>query len=115
MALIFSPPIAGLLGLVLMNFYKTSAWKRKRQIILRRDKYMCMECKRYGRTTEATTVHHIYPINVRADLKLKSENLISLCNACHEKMHNRETDELTETGKKWVRKVGEISPPLKKF
>jgi len=74
-----------------------------------------MECKRYGRTTEATTVHHIYPINVRADLKLKSENLISLCNACHEKMHNRETDELTETGKKWVRKVGEISPPLKKF
>jgi len=88
-----------------MNFYKTAKWKSKRENVLRRDEYMCRECRRYGRTTPATTVHHILPLEQRPDLKLNSQNLISLCEQCHNKMHDRGNDNLTELGKQWVDRV----------
>lgn len=84
------------------NFYTTSRWKHKRKTILRRDGYQCQECKRYGKTTEATTVHHIIPRLDDESLRLSDDNLISLCSQCHDKMHDRNTDELTELGKQWV-------------
>ena len=87
------------------KFYKSKKWKTKRQSILRRDEYICRECKRYGKTTPATTVHHILPLEQRPDLKLNSQNLISLCNECHNQMHDRNTNELTEKGKQWVERV----------
>lgn len=96
-----------------MNFYKTVKWTRKRRVILRRDGYMCRECKRFGRATEATTVHHINPIETNPELALVNWNLISLCNECHEAMHNRVTGELTEKGRRWVERVQKIKsdPP----
>lgn len=45
-----------------MSFYKKKTWIRKREKILKRDEYLCRECKRYGKTTQATTVHHIIPL-----------------------------------------------------
>jgi len=88
-----------------MNFYKTAKWESKRENVLRRDEYLCQECRRYGRTTPATTVHHILPLEQRPDLKLNSQNLISLCEQCHNKMHDRGNDNLTELGKQWVDRV----------
>lgn len=38
--------------------YKSKKWKQFRKRILRRDKYICRECNRYGKTTGANTVHH---------------------------------------------------------
>lgn len=87
------------------NFYKTTAWRKKRPRILRRDEYRCQECKRYGKNREAQTVHHINPLRERPDLKLVSWNLVSLCNKCHEKMHDRITDELTALGEQWRGRV----------
>lgn len=84
-----------------MRFYKSAKWKRKREQIFRRDGYVCRECARYGKTTEAQTVHHIYPLDRYPKLALVSENLISLCYSCHDKMHDRNTGELTEAGKYW--------------
>lgn len=88
-----------------MNLYKTKRWQRKRERILKRDEYLCQECKRYGKTKQAEMVHHIYPLEERPDLGLMSWNLISLCYRCHEAMHNRETGLLTEIGKQWVERV----------
>ena len=68
-------------------FYKSKCWQMKREHILRRDKYLCQNCKRYGRRTEAVTVHHIEHLEDRPDLALEDSNLVSLCNACHNKMH----------------------------
>ncbi|WP_337970312.1 HNH endonuclease [Virgibacillus salexigens] len=93
-------------------FYVTKKWKKKRANILRRDNYECRECKRYGKVTQATTVHHIYPLDSFPLLKLVNENLISLCNKCHEAMHDRFTNEITVTGERWQKK---ISPHLQKF
>ncbi|MFN2746959.1 HNH endonuclease [Bacillus sp. z60-18] len=82
-------------------FYKSRQWKRKRERILRRDQYECRECKRYGRTTAATMVHHCYPLEAHPFYKLQSWNLISLCSKCHDKMHDRTNDELTKLGEEW--------------
>jgi len=35
------------------------------------------------------------------EYKLTNKNLISLCNGCHEKMHDRFTGKLTELGESW--------------
>jgi 5-methylcytosine-specific restriction endonuclease McrA len=70
-----------------MEFYKSKAWEKKRAAILRRDKYLCQECKKYGRTTQAVTVHHIQHLEDRPDLALENTNLVSLCQKCHNKAH----------------------------
>ena len=84
--------------------YTGMRWRRKRENILRRDKYLCRECKRYGKTTPADTVHHIVPITINYRLAFINNNLISLCRQCHAKMHDRTNNELTPDGEDWVRR-----------
>jgi 5-methylcytosine-specific restriction endonuclease McrA len=69
------------------KFYGTEKWKRKRAAILARDKYQCQICKRYGRTRQATEVHHIVHLEDDPSRALDASNLISLCKACHNKEH----------------------------
>lgn len=78
--------------------YKTKRWQKKREAILTRDKYLCQESKRYGRHVQATTVHHIYPVEYYPEVAFASWNLISLCAAEHNAMHDRDTHELTSKG-----------------
>jgi 5-methylcytosine-specific restriction protein A len=88
-----------------MNFYKSGNWKKKRENVLRRDEYMCRECKRYGLSTAATMVHHIFPLELYPERRIDSTNLLSLCNSCHGKMHIRETHELTDKGIEWQMRI----------
>lgn len=67
--------------------YKGKKWKHKRAIILKRDKYLCQECRKYGRRVEAATVHHIKHADEHPELVYEDNNLISLCSKCHNKMH----------------------------
>lgn len=69
------------------TFYNSKAWVKRRAVILRRDGYICQWCKRYGRMTQASVVHHIQHLEDRPDLALNPENLISLCAKCHNKAH----------------------------
>lgn len=80
------------------NFYKTKKWKSKREAILKRDEYLCRECKRYGKHTPASTVHHIFPLKEYPQYKLKDVNLYSCCYTCHNTFHDRDSDELTMLG-----------------
>ena len=74
-------------------FYKSAAWRKARAAALMRDHYICQDCLRAKargemiRPRTATTVHHIRPIDQRPDLKLDMDNLISLCDPCHNKRH----------------------------
>lgn len=71
-----------------MSFdYNAPRWRRKRETILRRDGYLCRYCLRYGRRRQATTVHHIEHADEHPELAYNADNLISLCEACHNKMH----------------------------
>ena len=69
------------------EFYESRRWKRLRLAVLRRDKYICQNCKRYGRTRPAEEVHHIKHLEDYPELAMDPENLISLCKACHNAMH----------------------------
>lgn len=78
-------------------FYGTDAWKRCRAAALRRDHGLCQRCLKEGRRTVdakgrsypvlATMVHHIRHLEDRPDLALNLDNLVSLCDACHEREH----------------------------
>ena len=88
--------------------YKSRRWKRLREKILRRDRYCCRESKRYGRMVEATTAHHVWPVEQYPEYQWCEWNLIALSNEEHNAMHDRETGELTDKGEYWRRK---ITPP----
>ena len=96
-----------------MNVYKDKRWIRKRKLILKRDSYLCRECKRYGKTTPADTVHHIKPLHLHPELWLENKNLYSCCSSCHNTFHYRDTRELTDKGLKLVKRIfgEEQSPP----
>ena len=74
-------------------FEGSYAWKKKRAAILKRDGYLCVECRRYGRhdanglPIRATLVHHIVEVEDAPELALTDSNLVSLCDACHNRAH----------------------------
>lgn len=68
-------------------FYQSQRWKKKRKRILKRDKYQCQICNRYGIIREAVTVHHIKELETNPELAMVDGNLISVCQACHNKLH----------------------------
>ena len=74
-----------------LKFYKSKEWRKKRQDILERDNNECQRCKRKGRASPGQVykldVHHIKHLEDRWDLKLDSNNLITLCGACHNLQH----------------------------
>ncbi len=61
--------------------------------------------KRYGRTTEATIVHHIYPANAYPEYCYCDWNLISVSQKTHNRLENRQTGELTEMGKQLMKRT----------
>lgn len=83
------------------DFYKSKKWVTKREKIMKRDKYECQNCRRYYKTKQATTVHHIYFFDDFAELGLQNWNLVSLCSSCHNKMHNRNDDSATKLGQEY--------------
>ena len=85
--------------------YKSKRWLRLRQRILKRDGYMCQESKRYGRMVEANTVHHVFPVSRFPEYQWCEWNLISLSHAAHNRMHIRDTDELTDEGMRLMIRV----------
>lgn len=95
------------------EFYQSKPWKRVRPKILRRDGYECQECKRYGKTKAATCVHHIIPLELclifASFLALLGINLISLCDKCHDAMHDRTNNVLTMRGKQLFNRKKELA------
>lgn len=69
------------------RFYNSDAWKKCRSLALIRDNYLCQECLKCGDITPAVMVHHIKEREDHPELALVLDNLISLCNSCHNKEH----------------------------
>lgn len=88
-----------------MSFYDSKQWKKTRAAVLARDSYMCQFFKRYGKTKPANTVHHIFPRSEFPEYQWKRWNLISLSQEAHGRMHDRNTDELTEAGQELLRRT----------
>jgi 5-methylcytosine-specific restriction endonuclease McrA len=65
-----------------------SAGMRDRANIRARDKGLCQECKRRGRTTLGHVVDHIDPLHLGGDDLDSNKEL--LCNPCHDAKSARE-------------------------
>lgn len=90
----------------LSPFYWTKAWRRIRRAVLKMDRHECQECKRRGKYTRATLVHHINELKDRPALALTIEyegkrNLESLCNPCHERTHNHRQEVKPPLTEEW--------------
>ncbi|PLR93200.1 HNH endonuclease [Bacillus sp. T33-2] len=68
-------------------FYKSTAWEKCRDVVLRRDHYLCQECYRNKKVTPADLVHHIVELLNDWDMALDPDNLESLCHSCHNRKH----------------------------
>lgn len=70
-------------------FYKTTGWKQARKVALARDNYLCQDCLKMGYVVPAQTVHHIIPIKIMWQLRLIIDNMICLCESCHQQRHRK--------------------------
>lgn len=87
------------------TFYTSQKWRHKRDMILRRDGYQCQLSKRYGKNVPAEIVHHIFPREEFPQYTWQPWNLISISAEWHNKLHNRETNELTDEGIKLLKRT----------
>lgn len=85
-------------------FYKSRFWEKCRQLILNRDNHLCQECLKQDKLTPADMVHHKTELKDEWSKRFEPDNLISLCNSCHNKQH-------PEKGKR--RKKEKISEKIK--
>ena len=85
--------------------YKSRRWRHIREHVLRAAQYRCQESLRYGRSVNATTVHHIWPADKYPEYRFCEWNLLALSAEQHDAMHDRKTRELTALGEYWRRKT----------
>ena len=76
-----------------MKIYNSARWRELRRLKLSQDP-LCEMCKRNGIVTLATDVHHkqsfmdYHDTQTRNVLAFSMDNLMSLCDSCHSKLHN---------------------------
>ena len=107
----------------LWKFYKSPEWIRLKTQVLMDNHYECRICKRNGTVTRyeqgndgkrrrITTVHHVKEVRKHPELALeryyydqsgtRHENLIPICKACHNRIHNRTFDGSVRKEKKFT-------------
>lgn len=92
-------------------FYHSKEWLHLKKEVLKEQHYECQECLKQGILTKAYTVHHINYVKNRPDLALSKTyvddkgiermQLESVCEECHNKLHNRFTKKMPLTEEWW--------------
>ena len=84
------------------EIYNSREWKELRIAKLRSTNGLCEECMKEGIVTAAHAVHHRHPIEdstSKAEMRKWAfmwENLVSVCDACHAKIHKEERSHTKE-------------------
>lgn len=86
------------------HIYNTKGWKKVRRDVLKRDNWQCQDCIKRLKQAEtdgvaltgkdakirrASHVHHIQELKLYPELAYNMNNLISLCETCHNIRHGR--------------------------
>lgn len=69
------------------HFYNSRPWRKKRIERMTLDNNECQLCKAKGKYSKGKVVHHIKHLKEYPMLALDINNLITLCNRCHEEQH----------------------------
>ena len=70
-----------------ISFYKSRAWTNVRKVAMMRDDYLCVNCTRNDIIKPAQLVHHVIEVKTDWDKRLDLNNLESICESCHQKIH----------------------------
>lgn len=71
-------------------FYSSPEWSRLRDLVIKEEGRVCVECQRDIKEDIDVTVDHIRPRSKYPDLALKRENLRVLCRQCNSRKKDRE-------------------------
>lgn len=71
------------------QFYNSSEWKNLRNQKFYDADGLCELCKKNKIIKQGKEVHHIIPIETDWSKRLDYDNLILLCNDCHNAQHER--------------------------
>lgn len=69
---------------------KDPRWQKKRLEIMERDKFTCQVCERGINDGTPLNVHHLVYDKEKEPWEYASSDLITLCERCHQKVHNGE-------------------------
>ncbi|PZO95405.1 MAG: endonuclease [Streptococcus pyogenes] len=83
---------------------KTKKWEKFRDRVMREHDYLCQESLRYGVSSQAEMVHHIYPVSEYPDLEFVRWNCLPLTNKRHNTFHDRSNDRIIGNGIYWQKK-----------
>jgi len=84
--------------------YNSKRWRKKSKLILKLDIYDQIE-KRYGRYVLAEIVHHIYPADKYPEYAFCAWNLVSVTRKTHNRLHKRDSNDLSDEGKKLMNRT----------
>ena len=73
----------------LSPFYNDRYWRNLTMEIIKNNHNECTLCKQRGKYTQAQMVHHIEPLKQSPELAYNRDNLMPLCNDCHDRVHKR--------------------------
>ena len=81
-------------NIIYAKFYNSKQWKKMSEYIKTKYNGICLMCFiNYGLFKFADMVHHIEPIRDNWERRLDENNLIPLCNQCHNNIdHKNYTD-----------------------
>lgn len=72
-----------------VRFQNSKAWNELRTFVFERDDYTCLKCGVKGGVK--LNAHHIKSYKDHPDLRLEKDNLITVCEPCHNKIHGSGT------------------------
>ncbi|UXR83217.1 HNH endonuclease signature motif containing protein [Staphylococcus sp. IVB6214] len=73
-------------------FYRSKAWRKIREVALDRDNHLCQKCLEDGKITDAKIVHHIVYVDQDFNKALNLDNLMSVCQKCHNQIHAKDAN-----------------------
>lgn len=80
------------------SFYSSDPWRLKREKIKDKDNGCCLLCLNEHKSKSMDTVHHIIELKEDWNKRFEEDNLISLCESCHQVVHNKyKTSEKEQT------------------
>ncbi|MDR5659014.1 HNH endonuclease [Serpentinicella sp. ANB-PHB4] len=82
-----------------IKFYKSKEWRQTRQDVMKRDNYECQHCKKLVKYFKGECVNHIEHLKDNPMRALDKDNLVTLCNFCHNKEHPEKLEKVDKKGK----------------